>query len=191
MASYLINVLTMEDGFIPPVLLAGSLAAAVSAFVSGWVADKVGRRRWLLVLAAILTVTPFLAFPMINTTSKVLIAAVIIFGYIFAAQGITAPQMSYFSEQFGSRYRYAGVTLGREFGSVLGGGFAPLIGSGLLALFSNSWVPVAIYMAVMMGISFVATWLSPETRNRDLGVETNAVPGEALVERNGGWHRDT
>ena len=35
--------------------------------------------------------------------------------------------MSYFPELFGSRYRYAGVTLGREFAAVLGGGFAPLI----------------------------------------------------------------
>jgi hypothetical protein len=76
--------------------------------------------------------------------------------------------MSYFPEIFGSRYRYAGVTLGREFSSIIGGGIAPMVCAGLLGLFSNSWIPVAIYMSLTMLVSFIATRLSPETVNRDL-----------------------
>ena len=188
MASYLVSVLGMDKTFIPPVLLAGALAAAVSAFVSGVISDKLGRRPWLLVLCAILTITPFMAFPILHTGNKLLIAGVIIFGFVFAAQGITSPQMSYFPELFGNRYRYAGVTVGREFGSVIGGGIAPLLAASLLAWFGGSWVPVAIYMAVMMGISLVSTWFGPETVNRNLHVANNAVPGEAVKLRDGQWY---
>jgi hypothetical protein len=76
--------------------------------------------------------------------------------------------MSYFPEVFGSRYRYAGVTLGREFSAIIGGGIAPMVCAGLLAAFGNSWVPIAIYMGVTMLVSFIATRLTPETLNRDL-----------------------
>jgi len=82
--------------------------------------------------------------------------------------------MSYFPELFGSRYRYAGVTLGREFAAVLGGGFAPLIAVALLGAF-DSWVPVAIYMTAAMVITFAAALLAPETRDRDLLVPENAT----------------
>ena len=79
-----------------------------------------------------------------------------------------------FPELFGSRYRYAGVTLGREFSSVVGGGVAPLICAALLTWFNKSWVPVAIYMTAMSLISFVAARFAPETSNRDLTVERDA-----------------
>lgn len=38
---------------------------------------------------------------------------------------------------------YAGLTLGRGLAAILGGGFAPLICSALLAYFSGLWWPVA------------------------------------------------
>ncbi len=187
MASYLVTVLGMETTFIPPVLLIGALAAAVSAFVSGIISDRIGRRVWLLILCAVLAVTPFIAFPLLNTGNRFAIAGVIIFGFVFAAQGITGPQMSFFPELFGSRYRYAGVTVGREFGSVVGGGLAPVFAASLLAWFGGSWVPVAIYMTLVMVVSFVSTYVSPETLNRDLRVTTDAAPGEARQFVNGGW----
>ena len=82
--------------------------------------------------------------------------------------------MSYFPELFGSRYRYAGVTLGREFSSIIGGGVAPLICTALLTAFSNSWIPVAVYMSLTMLVSFITVRLSPETLNRDLTDPNNA-----------------
>ena len=93
-----------------------------------------------------------------------------IVGFILAAQGAVAVSMSYFPELFGSRYRYAGVTLGREFAAVIGGGFAPLIAVALMSA-TGSWVPVAVYMTVAMAISLIAALKCPETLNRDLTVE--------------------
>jgi hypothetical protein len=85
--------------------------------------------------------------------------------------------MSYFPEIFGSRYRYAGVTLGREFSAVAGGGLAPLICSALLAAWDHSWMPVALYMMGMSLVSLVAARFAPETRDRDLTLVEDATIG--------------
>nr|WSZ94844.1 hypothetical protein OH820_03560 [Streptomyces sp. NBC_00857] len=83
--------------------------------------------------------------------------------------------MSYFPELFGNRYRYAGVTLGREFSSVIGGGVAPLICTALVTAFSGSWIPVAVYMMLVTTVSLVATRMSPETLDRDLNTATDST----------------
>lgn len=103
-----------------------------------------------------------------------------IVGFVLAGQGAVAVQMSYFPELFSSRYRYAGVTLGREFSSVLGGDVAPLICASLLTAFSGSWIPVAAHMTLMMVVSLIAVRLAPETRDRDLTALTDATARTAV-----------
>ncbi|MDW6065355.1 hypothetical protein SAZ11_55600 [Streptomyces sp. FXJ1.4098] len=83
--------------------------------------------------------------------------------------------MSYFPELFGNRYRYAGVTLGREFSSVIGGGVAPLICTALVSAFSGSWIPVAAYMSLVAAVSLIATRMAPETVDRDLNAPTDST----------------
>ncbi|WP_240459916.1 MFS transporter [Arthrobacter pascens] len=168
MASYLITVVGTDPKFIPQVLLIGSLCGGVAAVGFGMLSDKIGRRRVVSIITGALVLFPAPAFMLLTTGSPIAILLVIIVGFMLACQGVVGVHMSYFPEIFGSRYRYAGVTLGREFSSIIGGGIAPMVCAGLLAVFSNSWIPVAIYMSLVMAVSFIATRLSPETLNRDL-----------------------
>jgi MFS family permease len=174
LGSYLITQLKIDATFIPKVLLVGALFACVSAYAFGSLSDRFGRRRMYLIITAFLFVFPVPAFLLLNTGNLFLISLVIVLGFIFAAQGSVGVQAAYFPELFGSRYRYAGVALGREFSSVFGGGIAPLICSALVTAFSGSWFPVAIYMMAMMGISLVTTIKAPETVDRDLLTEEDA-----------------
>ena len=99
----------------------------------------------------------------------------IVLGFIFAAQGTVGVRGVFFAELFGSRYRYAGVALGLEFSSVVGGGISPLVCSALIAWASGHWWPVAVYMTFMMAITFFTTlFAAPETRDRDLRLEEDA-----------------
>ena len=138
MISYLITVVGFDAHFIPPLQVAASICAAVAALVAGYLSDRLGRRPMTLFITGLLVVTPFLVFPGLNTGSPLLIGTLLVFGYMFAAQGVTGVHMSFFPEMFGSRYRYAGVTLGREFSSIIGGGIAPLVCAALLAWSGNS-----------------------------------------------------
>jgi MFS family permease len=175
MISYLISVVRFDAHAIPPLQLAASICAAIAAFAAGYLSDRLGRRSMALFITGVLVVTPFLVFPGLNTGSPLLIASLLIFGYMFAAQGVTGVHMSFFPEMFGSRYRYAGVTLGREFSSIIGGGIAPLVCAALLAWSGNAWFPVALYMALTMLVSFVTTCTVPETLDRDLNSPNDAV----------------
>ncbi|HEY8721773.1 MFS transporter [Pengzhenrongella sp.] len=179
MASYLVAVIGVDPKFVPKVLLIGALCAAFAAFVTGTLSDRYGRRRMYLIITGALIFLPVPSFLALSTKSPVAIVVVMILGFMLAAQGATGVQMSFFPEMFGNRYRYAGVTLGREFSSIIGGGVAPLICAALLAAFANSWVPVAIYMMVTMLVSFLVTRTVPETVNRDLNTPDDAKWGDA------------
>lgn len=179
MASYLITFVGVDKHFVPNVLLYGALFGSAAAYLMGLLSDRFGRRRMFLVLAGAAILIPFPAFMAVNTGSHFWIIVVMALGFITAAQGITAVTMSFFPEMFGARYRYAGVTLGREFSSIIGGGIAPLVAAGLMAWFFNSWIPVAGYMVLTMVVSFLVARTVPETVNRDLQILTDARPGEA------------
>lgn len=179
MASYLVTVVGADKRFVPNVLLYGALFGAVAAFVMGVLSDRFGRRRMFLVLAGAAVLLPVPAFMALNTGSHFWIIVVMALGFVTAAHGITAVTMSYFPEMFGTRYRYAGVTLGREFSSIIGGGIAPLLAAALMAWFADSWIPVALYMVITMLVSFLVARTVPETVNRDLQLLTDAEPGEA------------
>jgi MFS family permease len=176
MAAYLTTIVRVDPRFVPKVLLVGALCGCLSAFLTGAGSDVYGRRRVYSVIAGALVLLPVPSFIALGSGSNAAVVIVIILGFMLGAYGAVGVQMSYFPELFGSRYRYAGVTLGREFSSVVGGGVAPLICSALLAWFNKSWVPVAIYMMVMSLVSFVAVRLAPETLNRDLTVADDAQP---------------
>jgi MFS family permease len=175
MASYLKDTVQIDADKVPQILLVGAVFGGIAAWLLGALSDRYGRRSVFLVVAGILLVLPFPTFLALNTGSLGWIYIAMIVGFMLACQGGVAITMSYFPELFGSRYRYAGVTLGREFAAVLGGGFAPLIAASLVTAFSGSWVPVAVYMSFAMLLAFIAALLAPETRNRDLTVPENAT----------------
>jgi len=172
--AYLIQEVHVDATWIPKFLLIGALAACVSAVAFGIMSDKFGRRRMYLLTTGFLFLFSAPAFLLMTTGNLVLIGIVIVIGFMVASQGTVGVQSAYFPELFGSRYRYAGVAIGREFSSVFGGGLAPLICSALVQWATGSWWPVAIYMMAMMAISFGSTFFAPETRDRDLMLQEDA-----------------
>jgi hypothetical protein len=72
-----------------------SALQAAAAFVAGWLSDLYGRRTMTLSITGTLVVTPFLTFPGLNTGSPVIITMILIFGCVFAAQGVTGVHMCF------------------------------------------------------------------------------------------------
>ena len=172
--AYLIDQIHVNATWIPKFLLIGALCACVSAVVFGILSDRFGRKRMYLYTTGFLFLFAAPAFLLMSTGNLVLCCLVIVIGFMVASQGTVGVQAAYFPELFGSRYRYAGVAIGREFSAVFGGGLAPFVCAALVKWATGSWWPVAVYMMVIMAITFVTTLWAPETVDRDLLLEDDA-----------------
>jgi MFS family permease len=126
----------------------------------GSLGDRVDRKKILLVGIALMAATPFVFFPLIGTGKPLLMLV----GYLALFAGFAANYgalNAFLPHQFPASLRYSGVAIGTNLGGVFGGALAPIIATALLARF-DSWVPIAIYLLVIMVAAAIATWLLAE-----------------------------
>lgn len=155
------------------VLIASVLGFAVIPF-SGWLSDRFGRRPVYRAFCALLAIYAFPAFAALQTADPVIVNIVIIVGMCLGSLGIFGVQAAYGVELFGIQHRYSRMALAKELGSILSGGTAPMVASGLLAV-TGSWIPLATYFFIMAMIGFVTTFVAPETRGRELTLIDDAI----------------
>jgi len=177
--SYVVTVALANDGSAGPIgaisLVFAAAVGAVTVPIAGILTDRFGRvrvYRGFAIFQFVIAVPTWWVLSTGNIVATV-IAISIALGVgtwgMFGAQGALMPEL------FGSRHRYTGVSVAREFSAVIAGGLVPLVGALLLAWFSDSWVPLALYLLVLTGITIAVTFVTPETRGRDLDLETDAV----------------
>lgn len=146
-------------------LVAHAVHFAVIPLV-GRLADRVGRRPVYFVGTVLASTWGFFAFPMMNSANYLLIIAAIVIGLMIHAL-MYAPQPAIMAEMFPTRMRYSGVSLGYQVTSIVAGSAAPAIAVKLLEIY-DSWVPIAIYLAVSAAITLVAVFFMRETKGLDL-----------------------
>lgn len=167
----------IEDGGLvgmerTPVLLAVAAASVVwlaMTYIAGTVSDRIGRKNtyiigWLAFLAVI-----FFLFPMVNTGNPwILFVGLSLFAI---GNGFTyGQQAAYFAELFPASIRYSGVSITYAIGAILGGAFAPMISAWLVAQ-TGTATTVAVYIAVVMVVAFIATLLLRDRTGIPLGHE--------------------
>lgn len=172
---YIVTGLSMDKSVGTLALLIGSFIGFATVPLAGWLSDKVGRRTMYRVLSGFQMLFAIPALLMMQTRDPFLVSLALIIGLSVSVLGMFSVQSAYVNELFGSRNRYTQLALAKEIGGVLSGGLAPIIAAGLLALFTNSWWPVALMMVVYSAVAFVATFLAPETKGRDLTLVDDAV----------------
>ena len=93
--------------------------------------------------------------------SLLVISPLIVLGLLIAFVGnslMYGPQPALFAELFPAEFRYSGASMGYQLAGILGGGFAPMIATGLIERFHAS-VYIAGYMAMLYAISLISTLL--------------------------------
>jgi MHS family shikimate/dehydroshikimate transporter-like MFS transporter len=148
---------------------AGLLAVVVSsalglATTPLWaiLSDRVGRRSPYLfgVVAGVVALAVF--FLAVGTGSTVLVVLSMVLGINVAHDAMYGPQAAWFAELFDTRVRYSGASLGYGIGSVIAGGFAPLVAAALVAATGSFW-PVVGLFAVVSVLTGLAAILGRET----------------------------
>jgi MFS family permease len=135
----------------------GSLLAVPSMIISGHLSDLWGRRGLFMVGAVLSGLWAFAMFPMIETGSAVLITTAITIELVLLCL-MYGPQAALFAELFPVDIRYSGVSLGYQVGSVVGGGFAPIVATALFERFQSSQ-SIAWYMFATCVVSFISVFL--------------------------------
>lgn len=159
--AYLLSYTTAVLGLSRNLILTFTLIASmVWLAVIPWasaLSDRHGRRKVLMVGSTGLVGSTLLLFPMINTTDSALILIALLITAVF--MGIVyGPIAALFSELFKAEVRYSGASLGYQLGSILGGGIAPTVATGLYTSWEST-VPISLYLTGVTLISLVCVWL--------------------------------
>jgi MFS family permease len=151
-------------------LLAVVIASAVQlVFIPIWahLSDQIGRRPVYAggALLSLLWLVPF--FLLLETLSAPLLTLGFVVGLGVLYPAMLAPQAAYFAELFDTRTRLSGFAFAREIGSVLAGGFLPLIATALIAAFGHWWV-IVVYLGILTALTLAALVYGPETNRREI-----------------------
>jgi MFS family permease len=154
-------------------LLAGVLAATVISIVtiplSGYISDRIGRKKMYIAGCVAMGIFGFVYFGLIDTMSPVLIFIAIAISLIPHDMQY-GPQAALIAESFTPRLRYSGASIGYQLASITAGGPAPLIATALFAAY-HSGTPIAIYILVTAIVSIIATSLMKDYTGQDISAE--------------------
>jgi MFS family permease len=175
--SYGIQTLGLGNGL----LLAGvAIGNAVGIFTNplfGALSDRVGRRPLLgasYLLAAVYVLVLF--FPLLRTGDPaIVILAMAIPGALLQPMSL-AVSGSFYPERFDdARLRLSGVSLGRQFGTILGGGIMPMVSASLLAWSGGSLTWVLAYFVFVCALALGSVVSSRETAGTAWGRHERTV----------------
>ena len=147
----------------------------VSAFTipfSGWLSDRIGRKRMYILGCATMGIFGFIYFGMIDTGSPLLIFIAMVLSLIPHDMQY-GPQAALIAESFTPRLRYSGASISYQLASITAGGPAPLIATALFAAY-KSGTPIAIYILITAIISIVATSFLTDYSGKDVTAEYDA-----------------
>ena len=145
-------------------LIAVGIASAAMApmlMIAGHLSDRFGRRRLYMIGAVLTALASFAIFPLIDTGSLLWIT-VGVAAVLGSTSVMYGPQAALFGEMFRTEVRYSGASLGYQLGAILGGGFAPLIATALMARFHTT-LSVSCYMVGTCTLSFLCVAAMRET----------------------------
>ena len=146
-------------------LVVGTLLSAASLPISGALSDRIGRRAVYMIGAVGGGVWAFVLWQLVDGQTFWGLVTGIALASVFL-NFMYGPQSALFSELFSAEIRYSGASLGYQLGAILGGGFAPIIATGLLAWNGGDSIIIAAYMAGLCAVSFVSIFLLAETNSR-------------------------
>ncbi|GAB3248649.1 hypothetical protein GCM10027562_07190 [Arthrobacter pigmenti] len=152
--------------------------------VAGWLADKYGRRRTLMVITVGIIIFGlcfnfFLAPEIMGVGDNANMGLMVVFLTIgMALMGLTfGPMSAILPELFETNVRYTGSAFAYNISSIFGAALAPFIAAWLAKDFGVGWV--GVYLASMAVLTFIALYLSKETKNMSMDTLQDEVDEQA------------
>jgi MFS family permease len=154
------------------VVFVGSCFGGTTSFLSSVFSDRFGRKRTLILGAALILALSWPYFLLIRTLNPWLILGASVM--LQVAQGVGfGPVAAWFTEYFPTRVRYSGAGLSYQVGGLLTGVATGAILPALIAPYPTTlaWPYVAALMSGISAISIAAAVFTVETRGNALDEE--------------------
>ncbi|SAK78990.1 major facilitator transporter [Caballeronia fortuita] len=159
-----------QTGFM--LLMVANVCAIAGALAGGYLSDRIGRKRALMIGSFCTLICCLIYFPILNQHSVAMTMAVMgaFLGFTQFQSGI---QPVWFAESFPTEARYTGSALSYSGANLLTGGPMPIVAVALLNAFHGSpWAIVAVCGSLNL-LSFLMIATSRETR--DTALERSAT----------------
>ena len=138
--------------------------------LAGRLSDRVGRRPVMVTGFVAFALLVFPIFGWLGSGSAALVFLAFLLG--LTCQSLTyGPLAAFISEQFGTRVRYTGASVGYQLATLIGAGMTPIVLASLYASSGKSTTPVAWLLVGVCAVSVLAIAVTRETRHNDLAAE--------------------
>ncbi|KAA9154590.1 MHS family MFS transporter [Amycolatopsis acidicola] len=163
---FAISYLTTTLGYGKGIALTGVLLYNVVGLllipVAGALSDRIGRKPIYVVGAALVTLSAFPYFWLLDSHSVGLAWTATSLASIGSAVCMSGVQGTLFTEMFGAGVRYSALGIATQASALLAG-FVPAIATSLVVAADGSW-PVALLLAGVGLVSLVSSMVMSETR---------------------------
>ena len=143
--------------------------------LSGWLADRFGRRRLLLIVTVGIMAYGGLFGPMLGsgdvsygTMMLFLIIGMTLMGFTFGPMSAVLPEL------FPTNVRYTGSGISYNVASILGAAVAPFIATWLATQYGVGWV--GLYLFIAASLSLIAILIMRETKDASLDTRERVEP---------------
>jgi metabolite-proton symporter len=174
--AYGTQTLHVARGLLTWAVTAAAVLSLFSVPFFGYLSDVIGRRLMYLLGAIATLIFAYPYFWLLDTRTASLIALAIIISLIPHDMQY-GPQAALIAENFPTRLRYSGASLGYQLASVIAGGPAPLIAAYLLHTYRTSSA-ISVYIVVCAVLTIIATLMLPDRSRADISA-LEAEPGAA------------
>jgi metabolite-proton symporter len=177
---YIRDVRGLEASFALNAVLIASAVHLVTIPLWGALSDRLGRKPVYIFGAVGIGVWAFPFFWLLDSDNFALAVLAVTIGLLVHG-AMYGPQAAFFSELFGTKARYTGVSVGAQLASLVAGAPAPLIALALLGSFDRPNAgAVAFYLVACAVVTLLAVLSYGETSTRDLSAD------QAVALRNAG-----
>ncbi len=152
------------------ILIASTIAAAIAIYTYyffGRLSDRIGRRAVFIIGSVVGAVVAFPFFWILDADNIPLMYAVYAVAYAIGVGAVYGVEPAFFSELFGTKVRYTGVSLAAQIPSILIG-LWPLASTALLATTGGDPWPIALITVLSVLLGLVCAYLAPETNRIDM-----------------------
>jgi MFS family permease len=171
--SYGTQHLQMSRDFLLQAVLVASLFSFFWIPLSGWLSDRIGRKKMYLIAVIATGIFAFIYFAMLDSAVPALVFAAIALS-LLPHNMMYGPQAAMIAESFTGRLRYSGSSLGYQLTAIIAGGPAPIIAAALLDKYKTGF-SIAIYLGICTIVSIIATLMLKDRTHANIEQEYDEV----------------